>query len=204
LALHELGHSIGLMPITFPGNDIQPKSLGDRYPSMDEEEYNKYLEEYHSIMNYNFIGKDRTLFDYSDGSNGPPYDQNDWLYIYLPTFELDALNYEEPVDESFEDFEIVNNYPGIVLDGWKYDGELTRGHQNEFQKIAIVKNTDFNISIYVKTEQNDENQRNIRVYAMPNVYPVHAVWSLVAEGHMDLAGKIQFYSFDDILKEKMT
>jgi hypothetical protein len=177
--------------------------IGSRYPNMPEEEYKSYMEDYHSIMNYCYIFKDRQLFDYSDGSNGPPYDQDDWIHIYLPTFEIDALNYEEPVDESFEDFEVVNNYPGIVLDGWEYDGELTKNYKNEFQNQVFVKNTDFNISIYTKTEKNDENQRNVRVYAMPNVYPVYAVWSLVAEGHIDKENNIQFYSLGNKIDQAM-
>jgi len=76
--LHELGHSMGLLPYTFPGNDIM-SPVGIRYPSMPEEEYRNYLEQYHSIMNYNYIYRDVKLFDYSDGSNGAPYDQDDWI-----------------------------------------------------------------------------------------------------------------------------
>ena len=88
--LHELGHSMGLMPYTFKGIDIMAP-IGSRYPSMPEEEYRKYLTQYHSIMNYKYIFMDRDLFDYSDGSNGPPYDENDWEHLYLPAFEMEAF-----------------------------------------------------------------------------------------------------------------
>jgi hypothetical protein len=190
--LHELGHSIGLVPITFPGNDIQRRRDGDRYPSMDDDEYQSYLEEYHSIMNYGYINNDRTLFDYSDGSNGPPYDQNDWEYIYLPSFQLDMISYEEPTDDSFEDFEVVNDYPGVLLDGWTYDENLTKTYERDFKDLVTMKNTDVSIQIY---RRNDSGSgRNIRVYAMPNVYPTFAVWSLVAEGMVDNELTISFYS----------
>jgi hypothetical protein len=195
--LHELGHSLGLMPITFEGNDIQPKSWGDRYPSMDEEEYNKFVQQYHSIMNYIYIFDDRKLFDYSDGSNGEPYDQDDWLYIYLPAFQTDQLSYEESVDESFEDFEVVNNYPGIIAQGWEYDKNLTEKYYSQFEELAIVKNTGVNISVYVNSDKDEESDYNLRVYAMPNVYPVFAVWSLVAEGKLDSDGDVNLYSIQE-------
>jgi len=92
--LHELGHSMGLLPYTFPGNDIM-SPVGIRYPNMPEEEYEKYLDQYHSIMSYNYIYRDRKLFDYSDGSNGAPYDQNDWNHLFLPSFQSDARAYED-------------------------------------------------------------------------------------------------------------
>ena len=159
---------------------------------MDDEDYERYLEEYHSIMNYGYINNDRTLFDYSDGSNGPPYDQNDWEYIYLPSFQLDMISYEEPTDDSFEDFEVINDYPGVLLDGWTYDENLTKTYERDFKDLVTVKNTDVSIQIY---RRNDSGTgRNIRVYAMPTVYPTFAVWSLVAEGMVDDELSISFYS----------
>jgi len=73
--LHETGHTLGLVPVTFPGNDIMNSIAGDRYPSMDDTDYDKYLNDYHSIMNYKYV-YNKKLFDYSDGSNGE-YDQNE-------------------------------------------------------------------------------------------------------------------------------
>jgi len=150
-------------------------------------------------MNYRYIFMDRKLFDYSDGSNGAPYDQNDWEQIYLPTFQTDMISYEEPVDETFEDFEIVDDYPGVIAKGYRFDKNLTEKYGNTFTSLAIVKNTDVNISIYVKTDGGNETGTNVRIYAMPNVSPVHAVWSLVAEGYLDSKGNIQFYSQQKII-----
>jgi len=198
--LHELGHSLGLMPVTFPGIDIVKRQTMDRYPSMSDEEYNRYLHDYYSVMNYQYIynkpwffsENGSYLFDYSDGSNGK-YDQNDWEHIYLPTFEIDVPSYEEPSDKTFEDFEIVNEYPGVVAKGWKYDEELTKKYADEFSKFALVKNVDsIDIKIYVK-EKPEKNEYDVRIYAKPNVEPVFAVYSLVAEGKLMKEG-IQFYS----------
>ena len=203
VVLHELGHTLGLVPITFPGNDIM-SPIGVRYPSMPKDEYEKFYKNYHSIMNYRYIFMDRKLFDYSDGSNGAPYDQNDWEQIYLPTFQTDMISYEEPVDETFEDFEIVDDYPGITVKGYTFDKNLTEKYRNDFTNLVTVKNTGVNISIYVKIDGENETGTNVRIYAMPNVAPVHAVWSLVAEGYLDSSGNIRLYSQQNIINSLLS
>ena len=193
--LHELGHSLGLFPVTYPGNDILGP-VGVRYPNMDPEDYEKFLEQYHSVMNYKYTFE-KTLFDYSDGSNGAPYDQNDWDVIYLPTFEQNAIFYEESVDETFEDLEVSNEYPGVIVDGWDLDEDLTQKFSTEFSSLAYVKNTEAEIIVYKKIEKNSKDDYNIRIYAMPNVEPVNAIWSLVAEGKLDSNNEITLYSIQD-------
>jgi hypothetical protein len=196
--LHELGHSFGLLPTSFKGNDIMAP-IGSRWPNMSDEEYEKYLKEYHSIMNYKYIFADRKLFDFSDGSNGPPYDQNDWDHIYLPSFQIDAISFEEPVDETFNDIEVVDEHPGIILEGWHYDENLTNTHKSILKNHAFVKNVGCNFSIYFNDNQS-ENKRNIRVYAMPMVYPTYAIWSLVAEGNYNTSkDDISFYSIQQLI-----
>jgi hypothetical protein len=198
--LHELGHSLGLMPYAFPGNDIM-SPIGARYPNMDPDDYEKYLNQYYSIMNYNYIFMDYKLFDYSNGENGEPYDQNDWDHLYLPTFQINNVNYEEAVDETFEDFEVVIDYPGVILRGWDYNEELTNKYQEQLLSLSYVKNTDSKIRIYTKTEKNEDNERNLRVYGIPNVYPTFAMWSLVAEGYLDAEDKIQLYLQQELIED---
>jgi hypothetical protein len=200
--LHELGHSIGLMPWTFPGNDLFSRRIVDRYPSMSEEDYNNYLTQYYSIMNYQYIYNkpffysDDThtyLFDYSDGSNGAPYDQDDWKHVYVPSFQLDVIRYEEPSDTSFEDFEREYYYPGVIVEGWEFDENLTSMYSDQFKKFALITNTEVQCQVFIKTERNSEEGYNLRVYAMPDVAPVFAVYSLVAEGTIDTEDNITFY-----------
>lgn len=207
--LHELGHSLGLMPTTFPGNDIMNRKYGDRYPSMSDEDYNGYLNDYYSVMNYQYIynkpfffnnGSHEYLFDYSDGSNGPPYDQNDWEHVYLPTFQIDAISYEEPSDETFEDFEIYNYYKGVVADGWQLDENLTEKYSTTFKDFSLQKNVDADVQVFIKTDANSSDGYNIRVYAKPNVEPVFAVYSLVAEGKLDSNNNVEFYSQQDAIR----
>ena len=89
----------------------------------------------------------------------------------------------------------MNDYPGVIIGEWRPDEKLTTHFSNRLKGIATVKNTDYNISIYVKTENNpDEYDYNIRVYVKPNVKPIHAVWTLVAEGKLDAENNIKLYS----------
>ena len=206
--LHELGHSLGLVPITFPGNDIMARNIGDRYPSMSDEEYEGYVEYYYSLMNYQYIYNkpyfysDEThtyLFDFSDGSKHEKYDQNDWEHIYIPTFQIDVISYEEPSDMSFEDFEIHNYYQGVAAEGWELDENLTEMYSPELQELSLQNNIDADIQVFVKTEP-EEDGYNVRIYAKPNVEPVFAVYSLVAEGDLDSDDNVEFYSLEDSIK----
>ncbi len=205
--LHELGHSIGLMPVTFPGIDIMSRRVVDRYPSMSDEDYNGYVDNYYSVMNYKYIYNkpyffsDEThtyLFDYSDGSNGPPYDQDDWAHVYLPTFQVDVISYEEPSDGNFEDFELVDDYSGVIVYGWELDENLTHKYPKEFENLALLEDMEIDVQVFVKKEAN-EDEYNLRFYAKPKVEPVFAVYSLVAEGKVKSDGTVEFYSQQDVI-----
>ena len=200
--LHELGHSMGLLPYTFPGNDIM-SPVGSRYPNMPEEEYEKYLDQYHSIMSYNYIYQDRKLFDYSDGSNGAPYDQNDWNHLFLPSFQSDARAYEEPIDENFEDFEVMDDEIFPQMEGWTYDKNLTLKHSDKLKSLVY---SDLNIDndFRLLVTNNKDIDRNVRIYACPDIdpFPVIQSWILVAEGKIDAVNDdIQLYSFNEKMNE---
>ena len=208
--LHELGHSLGLMPFNVIGVDIAPDQE-NRWPSMPEEDYQKYLENYYSVMNYKYIFKDRTLFDYSDGSNDPKYDHNDWKLIYIPSFQVDAATIEEAmptIDKTFEDQEVVNKDPVIILDGWEFDEDLTQEYLEELKDLTFVPNIDCDYKIYVKTDKDSAKQssdRDIRVYAKPNVEPITVRWSLAAEGKLNtIENNLEFYSYNDLVDEAMS
>ncbi len=199
--LHEIGHSIGLMPYTFPGNDIMPP-VGIRYPNMPEDEYRNYMEQYHSIMNYYYIYRDRKLVDYSDGSNGSPYDQDDWLNIFLPTFQLDSIAIEDPTMETFEDFELMEDEIYPEIQGWSYDENLTERYHDTFEGL-VYSDLGIDNDFYILLS-NQDSDTNIRVYVRPDIepFPVVQSWTLVAEGYYDVLNDvIIFYSIDEVIEE---
>jgi len=203
-ALHELGHTFGLVPAIYYGNDIQPRSWGDnRYPDMPDSEFDQYLEKYQSVMNYLYVYS-RNFFDFSDGSNEYPYDMDDWACLYLPSFQLDGASYEEPSDDSFQDFEVSDEYPGVILHGWEYNQNLTQQYKIQLRNFAIVKNADVELSVYTTINESNEQSYDVKVYARPKVEPVRTVWSLVAEGKMRDDGQIFFYDLQSEIDEVMS
>jgi len=191
--LHELGHSLGLMPYTFMGVDVLTGEWKDVWPTqLTEDEYEQYCEQYYSIMNYGYIfgntKKQIRCFDYSDGSNGAPYDQDDWAHIYLPAFKTSQSAYEEAqpgLDKTFEDIEVVFKDPGAVRSGWMYDVNLTTNCKEIFLTLTFITNAECEYRIYTKTS-TDPTINEIRIYAKPNVEPTVTKWSLVAEGQYDV------------------
>ncbi len=193
--LHEVGHTLGLLPFAFPGNDIEgPASV--RWPSMPADEYNKYLDEYHSIMNYKYIWTDRTLVDYSHGQNGAPYDQNDWDHIYLPTFNRDARAVEETADKSFEDYEMFNETAYPQVEGWANASTNLTKSLPASMSFKVYNNLDSKIRIMTNPHSVGNSSWNVRVYARPNIdpFPVIQSWTLVAEGRLDASGRLSFYA----------
>jgi hypothetical protein len=110
--------------------------------------------------------------------------------------------YEEPPDETFEDFEVIDDYPGVVLDGWEHNENLTKNYQSEYKKLAMVKNTDVDIQIFQWQNSSTHGKWDIKVFARPAVAPVHAVWSLISEGKLNSDGTIHLYSQQDLIDEK--
>lgn len=94
--MHELGHSLGLVPSYCEGidnashagrNDLPPiQKWVERIDSW------RYWWDYQSVMNYQKLNM--YLLDYSDGSHGP-LDMDDWEYIDLTFFQ-------KPIDEDYD------------------------------------------------------------------------------------------------------
>lgn len=203
--LHELGHSLGLMPITFKGVD---NMLGGNYrwpESLTDEEYELINENYKSIMNYNYIFdvfSNRKLFDFSHGENGEPYDFDDWGHIYVPFFQVDDISYEEPIDETFDDYGFEDKEPEPVYKDWAYDENITTQYLDQITSLNLVQNIDSNLRIYLKTEDKNKNVVAFRVYIKPDVKPVPALWSLAGEGELNQdTNTLEFYSFENNVLE---
>ena len=193
--MHELGHSIGITPWSIQGCD----NLSFAGGLAARQEYADTWGDYYSIMNYYHIW-DKNLVDYSDGSNGPPYDQNDWMHMYLPYFDIDAEVMEDPEIEPPATDRIVNETPEPIDKQWIFDINLTEKYEFELKEMCFVENSDFEIRLYVELDDTVDN-KTIRIYAKPEVYPTYSLWSLIAEGKLNSDGTIYFYSINDIIDD---
>ncbi|UCF50512.1 MAG: hypothetical protein JSU91_03255, partial [Thermoplasmatales archaeon] len=88
--MHELGHSVGISPWTFEGVD-NLSAFGGRAA---KKQYDQTWGNYYSVLNYYHM-YDTKLLDFSDGSNGPPYDQNDWMMLFVPNYQYNSELIEE-------------------------------------------------------------------------------------------------------------
>jgi hypothetical protein len=206
--LHELGHTMGIVPASFVGVDNMPQGNLQWPGTITDEEWEQVNVEYKSIMNYNYIFnvfKDRNFIDYSDGTHGD-YDFNDLTHFYLPTFEMDAAILESPKIRygTFDDFEWTDKDPDPVYEGWELDENLTTQFKQELSglRFDIDNAVDYDYRIYVKTDDTQEG-RGIRIYTKPNVKPMPALWSLIAETEVvNTEGEtLEFYSFDTMYQE---
>jgi hypothetical protein len=181
--MHELGHSMGIAPWTFGGNDNFSFTQG----KAAKKHYDETWGNYRSVMNYRVL-YDKNLVDYSDGSNGPPYDQNDWENFYLPTFKREGDVIEEPNFETPGKDKIVFSETPFGVTSYNYSEQLT----NQYIKKAGKSPVDpikVDWRVYVKAYSSTSSGRTLRIYALPNV--PFAEWTLIKEGYTSIEGKIQ-------------
>jgi hypothetical protein len=190
-AMHELGHSMGITPWTIGGCDNI--SFAE-----SKEAKQRYLEtwgNYRSVMNYYYIFN-KKIVDYSDGNNGPPYDQNDWEHLYLPTFEIEANVIEEAGFEAPGVDKIVTEKLEVKLAGWDYSENLTKQYIKSIGDWSPIEPIKCDWRVYIKTDKKaSPSDRNLRIYARP-VYkadavpyvPTYSEWSLIKEGYIDSEG----------------
>ncbi len=190
-ALHELGHTLGITPWTIEGCDNFTFAQGRQA----RQHYEDTWGDYESVMNYFHIW-DKTLVDFSDGSNGQPYDQNDWEYFYLPFFKIESNVVEDPFFElpGTDRMVDLNVKPASEYEsGWNYDENLTNEYLSFWKTHSFVENVRCDYRVYVSTdasELNHENQKNVRIYAKPIVEPTYAIWSLIAEATLHPDGTL--------------
>jgi hypothetical protein len=191
--MHELGHSIGLNPWTFEGCDnISAFSKGD-----PRKEYaSKWGDNYLSVMDYYNL-YDRNLLDYSYGTNGPPYDQNDWMKLYLPSFQVNSETVEDStaVPPAYDLTDLnVNAIDRLEfgLENWEYKEELTEEFSKEMGTSDWYPTSPQTVNwrVYKRTNDDYQSDRNVRIYAQP--YDVlFADFFLVYEGYLNGDAEIQ-------------
>jgi len=205
--MHEMGHTMGILPWTIEGNDNSSS-----YATPFTKEWRQYRDtwgQYYSVMNYfwlaSYMDWFRQLFDYSDGSNGPPYDQNDWIHLYLPTFQTDSAGVEDPTAVP-PAYNLVNykltaeERVDSKAEGWRYDEKLTETLTGSLGGYSPVDPVDCNWRVYVKENKTNEDIYDIKIYVQPNVAPTYSDYVLYKEGNVD-KDQLQFYSQKEKINE---
>ena len=94
--LHELAHSCSVDDDNCAFGGIDNMSYAS--PIFPKKSYVETWGQYRSVLNY-IYSHDLNVFDLSHGDNGPPYDQNDWGYMFVGYFQYNAKFIEEPYYE---------------------------------------------------------------------------------------------------------
>ena len=193
--MHELGHSVGISPWTFEGCDNLSYAGG----RAAKKQYDETWGDYYSVMNYYHMYKTK-LLDYSDGSNGPPYDQNDWMMLFVTSYQYNAELIEEIYFEPPGFDKIVWGETETSVTGYVYNETLTNKITKDMKGWSPVDPIDANWLVF-KLEEKDKypDYQDIKILVQPDV--PYAGWALYGEGELDKEGNINFYSQEDIISE---
>jgi len=191
--LHELAHSCSLDAdnCDFEGID----NISGSWMFTKQSPWNQYKSSLNYMLMYHYV------FDLSDGKNGPPYDQDDWSMIFPGFFKFNSELIEDPYYAPTGGKNVVESE--WMVTNFTYDANLTEKFVKYIGDYSPVNQFQVNWSVYklIDTEKNP-NYKEIRVYAQPKIKTTQQ-WVLYTEGDLDSEGNMIFYSFDDILKEKI-
>jgi hypothetical protein len=192
VTMHELGHSCGLSNVDFEGIDNMTHRSW-LFPS--EVWQNTYID-YRSVMSY-YAMYDPSVLSYSDGSNGPPYDQNDWEQFFIPTFQYNNKYVEEAnLAEIPTIVESEERFP----EGYLFDENLTEEYKNNISNFSPVDPIPVDWVVYTKMDSYENSHaRDVKVFVKPMVSA--SKWVQAYEGNLDFDNKMNFYSKDDLFKQ---
>jgi len=155
-------------------------------------------------MNYQCIG-DTKLLDYSHGTNGPPYDQNDWEMISLSYFQFNKELVPEPANRDFHDSNIFvwgENEVGVT--GYEYDENLTQNFISLIGSYSPVDPIEVEWKVFRLIDKEDyPNLKEIKILVKTKYVP-YSSWSEYAEGDLDSEDNFLFYSQQSIIDDVMS
>jgi len=196
--LHEMAHSCSVSAENCNFGGIDNVSYAS--PIFPKKSYVETWGQYVSVMNYLYT-HDTNVFDLSDGKNGPPYDQNDWGYMFVGHFQYNAEFIEQPFYEANTGETVLVQNEWRVT-GYTYDANLTEKFVQSIGDWSPLDPIKVNWSVYkLIDKEHNPNSRMIKVFAQPKIKTTQQ-WVLNQEGDLDSEGNMQFYSFDAIPKEK--
>jgi hypothetical protein len=143
------------------------------------------------------------VLQYSDGSNGPPYDQNDWELIFVADFQYNGILVEEPYFEPPGFDKIVYGETGRGVTGYAYDEELTKEFTESMGDWSPVEPIKADWLVFkLEDKEKYPDYKEIKVLVTPAGVPL-AEWAEYAEGELDSEGEIQFYSQQALIEETL-
>lgn len=201
--LHELGHFGGLTSDYFYGVDnAEYNKGGATFDFIQGSEYRETWGQYHSVMNYAYIYRHNVL-DYSDGANGPPYDQNDWENLHLGGWSRTSLRveeayylmygeeWEEKIEKLIEkDISLIEIPP---ISGYEFNQNLT----DEFTRLIgdYSPNARWDVEWAVHRLVEEEKYpyfRDVKILVSPKGISskYETFWSLFLEADLDEEGNM--------------
>jgi hypothetical protein len=198
LILHEMAHSCSVDADNCHFAGIDNISMGTYlFPNKN---YVQTWGQYHSVLNYLYTNGPKT-FDLSHGENGPPYDQDDWGYMFTGYFQYNANLIEEPYYEAGTGETLVKSEFRVT--DYTYDANLTEQFVKYIGNYSPIDPIKVNWSVYkIINKEKNPNYREIKIFAQPRIITTQQ-WVLNQEANLDAIGNLWFYSFDKLLKEKI-
>jgi hypothetical protein len=198
LILHEMAHSCSVDADNCHFGGIDNISMGTYlFPNKN---YVQTWGQYHSVLNYLYTNGPKT-FDLSLGENGPPYDQDDWGYMFTGYFQYNANLIEEPYYEAGTGETLVKSEFRVT--DYTYDANLTEQFVKYIGDYSPIDPIKVNWSVYkIINKEKNPNYREIKIFAQPRIITTQQ-WVLNQEANLDAIGNLWFYSFDKLLKEKI-
>lgn len=195
--MHEMGHTLGITPWSFEGCD----NLTYTHGRAASKEFDRTWGQYWSVMNYYHM-YNKNLLDYSDGSNGPPYDQNDWEKIFVASFQYNAELVEEIFFEPPGLDKVIQEETEFGVRGYVLDEALTDQFNKNIKGWSPVDPIEVEWRVY-KLEDQEEypNDRALKIFVRQKT--PYTVWLLYSEASLDIEDNIQIYSMADEIEDIM-
>jgi hypothetical protein len=199
LILHEVTHSCSISKETCNFGGIDNVSYAS--PILPKKSYVETWGQYRSVMNYLYT-HNPNVFDLSSGDNGPPYDQNDWGYVFVGDFQYNREEIPEPyADSSTKEQPVENEW---WVSGYAYDANLTETFVHSIGEWSPIDPIPVNWSVYKLIDPaHHPNARMIKVFAQPKIKTTQH-WVLNREADLDPEGTMYFYSFNAVVNERMS
>ena len=201
--LHEMAHCCSVAARSCDFDGIDNLSFGSVF--LPDKEFKETWGQYHSSLNYFYVHRD--LFDLSDGKNGPPYDQDDWSMMFVGHFQYNSAVVEESYNTLEDDLPGVGQttvFSDWWVTGYDYDANLTDEFKEYIGDFSPIDPIRLNWAVYkIRDKEENPEYKDVKIYAQPNIKTTRQ-WVLYDEADLDENGNFKFFSFDDIIQEKVS